>query len=209
LFKVLLLTVPPVALYFVGWAYLHFYLRAFGIGLSELDLDVQTIFIYSFPVIRALIDAHMAWITVFALALVLAVLFALILPRAWIEAAERRARLAAPWILALVVFIAIPVAAAWSIPGIRSTAHGAADRKWTSEGVAMDAALHRGDAAGKVRWERNYRECASRRALDLIFSDKAAYYLLCASTVDKRSALVFEVRREGGLSSVRFVTREP
>ena len=59
LFEVLVATIPAVLIYFVGWAYLHFYLKVFGIGMSELDLDVQTILIYSYPVIQKL---GWAWI---------------------------------------------------------------------------------------------------------------------------------------------------
>ena len=62
------------------------------------------------------------------------------------------------------------------------------------------------DPEGKDRaWHDNYRRCSGRRALDLLFSDKESYYMLCISSVDKTDGIVFEVRRETGLVSVRLV----
>ena len=54
LFELVIATIPMVMLYFVGWTYLYFYLKVFGIGISELDLDIQTILIYSYPPIQLL-----------------------------------------------------------------------------------------------------------------------------------------------------------
>jgi hypothetical protein len=45
-FEIAIATIPAVVLYFIGWVYLNFYISAFGITVSELDLDIQTIFIY-------------------------------------------------------------------------------------------------------------------------------------------------------------------
>jgi hypothetical protein len=41
LFELVIATIPAVVLYFFGWAYLHFYLRAFSIDVSELSLDLH------------------------------------------------------------------------------------------------------------------------------------------------------------------------
>jgi hypothetical protein len=50
-----LATAPLVLLYFIGWVYLHYYLRAFRIEVSELDLDLPTILIYSVRPVKALL----------------------------------------------------------------------------------------------------------------------------------------------------------
>jgi len=63
------------------------------------------------------------------------------------------------------------------------------------------------DGKEKSAWYDSYKRCAGRRGLDLIFADKDAYYMLCISSVDDSSALVFEVRRDAGLASVRFARR--
>lgn len=208
LFNLLLLTIPPVLLYFAGWAYLHFYLRAFGVSLSELDLDVQTIFIYSVPVIRALIGATMTWIAALVIALVFLLGIVFLPPRPWSGAMERIVRGARGWALAIVVFLIVPLVAAWSIPYIRGTAYEAADRKWVSQGVPINVLVHTGKERQQVEWIANYQQCGKRRGLDLVFSDKAAYYILCVSTLDKRSAVVYEFRRDVGLVSVRFTSRD-
>jgi hypothetical protein len=52
----------------------------------------------------------------------------------------------------------------------------------------------------------SYMQCSDQQALLWIFSDEKAYYLLCKSVHNSNEGYVFEVRREFGLSSVRFVS---
>jgi len=48
--------------------------------------------------------------------------------------------------------------------------------------------------------------CSDQEALRLIVSDGKVYYLLCKSAENEGEGYVFEVRHEGGLASVRFVS---
>src|SRR6266481_3594694 len=71
LFELAIATLPAVLLYFFGWAFLHFYLKAFSIEVSELNLDLQTIFIYSVPPFRALMGFYgLYWLWAFIVALI-------------------------------------------------------------------------------------------------------------------------------------------
>lgn len=64
----LIVTIPGVLLYFMGWAYLYYYLQSFGIYPSELKLDTMTVLIYSYTPISDFISTHwvvvVLWITV-------------------------------------------------------------------------------------------------------------------------------------------------
>lgn len=200
--------IPPALLYFVGWAYLYFYLQAFGIGISELDLDIQTIFIYAYPPIRLLWLSYWGW----ALLAVL-VLFVSILVVRKVTTPATRSWLAG-WIRGTTVlgqglrlFVVISLMAVLLVQVVRPYAVQAADRKWVSEGVRLEALVKDPDGKEKSAWYDSYKRCAGRRGLDLIFADKDAYYMLCISSVDDSSALVFEVRRDAGLASVRFARR--
>lgn len=44
----IIVTAPGLLLYFLGWAYLSYYLFLFGVNPSELKLDPQTVFINSY-----------------------------------------------------------------------------------------------------------------------------------------------------------------
>jgi hypothetical protein len=199
LFELIIATLPAVLLYFFGWAFLHFYLKAFSIDVSELDLDLQTIFIYSVPPLRALMGLY--WLWAFMLVLVALIwVFQWMLPQFYRRIIELPAI-----VLGLGLFAIVASAAVASVPMIRSVAADAAGRKWSGgTGLPIEAIVK--EPEGKDRsWQDNYERCSSRRALDLIFSDKESYYMLCISNVEKTTAVVFEVRRETGLVSVRFV----
>jgi hypothetical protein len=208
LFELVIATIPTVLLYFVGWAYLYFYLRVFGIGISELDLDIQTIFIYAYPPIHYFGMSYWYWILLTIVAILLACRFAPHPAKMKFAAFYGGARATPPIAKGLGLFGILLVVAFLCVPFVRSDAERAADRKWTSEGVRIEAIAKEPESKEKSGWYDNYRRCAGRRALDLIFSDKDAYYMLCTSSVDETSALVFEVRRDAGLASVRFVKRQ-
>lgn len=206
----LVVTLPAVLLYFVGWAYLHYYLQAFGIGISELDLDLQTILLYSLPPFKILFSAYWPWILGgFFLAWLLAQLCRGIPARyrvrigsttSWAPKLPLLVRV--PAILVL-LFLAV-IACAYAI---RVAALQNADDKWTSEGTRIEAMVKAAEGEGKSNIHSNYRSCNERRALDLIISDKEAYYILCISRVEPKSAIVFEVRRSTGLASARLIQR--
>lgn len=212
LFKLVMATIPAVVLYFVGWAYLHFYLKTFGISVSELDLDIQTILIYSFPPIQILTRSWWHWLLLAAVALLVIVWSVRRLMgqdmKENLANFCKRARCASPIAQGLGLFVILLILVVVFVPIIGSAAAQAANRKWLSEGVRIEAVVKEPDPKGKSAWYENYNRCASRRALDLIFADKESYYMLCISSFDKTSALVFEVRRHIGLVSVRFIRHE-
>jgi hypothetical protein len=55
-------------------------------------------------------------------------------------------------------------------------------------------------------WRESYAQCVAQQALLLIYADDKAYYLLCKSVENSSEGIVFEVRREFGLTSVRFAS---
>jgi len=212
LFKLFMATIPAVVLYFVGWAYLHFYLKAFGISVSELDLDIQTILIYSFPPLQILVRSWWHWLVLGLVALLVIVWlvrrFAVQDTKEKLANVCNRTRSASPVTQGLGLLVILLILVVVFVPIIGSAAAQAANRKWVSEGVLIEAVVKEPDAKEKSAWHENYKRCGSRRALDLIFVDKESYYMLCISSLDKASALVFEIRRQIGLVSVRFVRRE-
>jgi hypothetical protein len=213
-FEIALATLPAVLLYFVGWAYLHFYLRAFRIDVSELDLDLQTILIYSFRPLKALMLLYLAAVVV--VILVVWILRSLI--PTWKEQTTRfygRLIEAPALVHGLVLFTILALVAVASIPTIRSVAAEAANEKWTGavdvrlpvQVLIKESESKESGTKESNEWLDNYKTCSStaRRGLDLIFADKGSYYLLCTSPDDSTQGIIFEIRRETGLASIRFV----
>jgi hypothetical protein len=56
-----IVTTPGLLLYFLGWAYLSYYLFLFGVNPSELKLDPQTVFISSYVPLYGLVASN--WIS--------------------------------------------------------------------------------------------------------------------------------------------------
>ena len=56
--EIVIVTVPAVVAYYLGWAYLYYYMGAFGIGVSELDMGIETMFIYSMPAVILLAKSY-------------------------------------------------------------------------------------------------------------------------------------------------------
>ncbi len=206
--ELVIATIPAALLYLIGWTYLYFYLQAFGIGISELELDLQTIFIYSYPPIRMLWLSYWGWVLLGVGALASGIWVV----RLRTTPAARNAL--ARWIFGvstvsqgLRLFFAVSILAVLLVPAVRTNAVQAADRKWVSEGIRVEAIVKEPEKGEKSAWYESYKRCASRRALDLVFADKDAYYMLCISGVDESSGIVYEVRRDSGLASVRFARR--
>jgi hypothetical protein len=65
IFDFVIVTLPGLLLYFLGWAYLYYYLRYFGISPSEAKLDAQTVLIYSYVPFYDVVASH--WIIVIGL----------------------------------------------------------------------------------------------------------------------------------------------
>jgi hypothetical protein len=225
----IVVTIPAVLLYFVGWVYLYFYLGAFGIGVSELDLDIQTIFLYFLPPIRLLAkfiwDGFLANLYLAGGLLVLiaiaAVLFKQCAPGHFQSLGQRLStsfnnlrelfaslQTASVIVQCLLVFVLLVSLAIIAVPVIRSTAGYAADRQWVTRGTMIAAMIKKADEMQSSSWFDNYKACSERRALNLIFADKETYFMLCIDKYDASFGVVYEVRRDAGLASVRPVTRK-
>lgn len=192
---IVLVTAATVLIFFVGWAYLNFYLRAFGILISELDLDIQTIFIYSYPPARLLLGTYYWWISI--------VIIFLLVTAVLVGRRLFGRPFALPIALALLMLIIF-----FSVPLIRWAALQTANLKWTSEGIAIAIEATVKEPETNKNWYENYQRCANRGGLDLIIADKESFYILCKSTVDKAVGDVYEIRRDVGLVSVRHVKQK-
>jgi hypothetical protein len=215
----LIATSPAVVLYFIGWAYLYSFLSAFGINMAEIHMDTPTIFIYSFsPLYKLAMSYGLHFLFVIGGLLLI-----------WAAVGYLPHRIAAPVKFGyekatgvisksvaakLFVFVVASIFVALSLLQVsKITAIQASDRLWKDEGAANTLALiSEKDAkpsAGLTKfpysqWRASYDKCVDEQALLLIYSDDKAYYFLCKSKINKNEGLVFEVRRELGLVSVRF-----
>jgi hypothetical protein len=209
--EIILVTIPAVILYFVGWVYLNAYLSAFGINVSELDLDIQTIFIYAFPPTRILLQSFWPYIL---LALLITIIFIYLvasnlskpllrsLKQFWNHFTTGSVGFRIFCIYIVTLFVAVA-----ALPAIRWAAFHAAQQKWKTESFHVEALLKESEKTIQQQWVDNYNKCTERHALDLIMSDKESYYLLCTSSLDRSSGIVYEVRREVGLVSIRYVNQ--
>jgi hypothetical protein len=77
----LVATIPAVLLYFLGWAYLYYFLSSFGIYLSELKLDVTTVLIYSYAPLHDIVENHLKIIIFSCLAVVAIIYSRISLPK--------------------------------------------------------------------------------------------------------------------------------
>jgi len=74
--QLLVAAAPAAILYFTGWSYLYFYLGKFDINISEINFDLPTIFIYSYPPLHTLWECHFTVIIASTVVLALLWLFA-------------------------------------------------------------------------------------------------------------------------------------
>jgi hypothetical protein len=230
IYEFIVATVPAVILYFLGWSYLYFYLSSFGINISEFKLDLQTIFIYAYSPIQTLTTHLVArflthWIVYVAIVVAAVILFFAM--RRYLSDAKKKkinelkSRLqtalasyvpTSPLVRALVFLFAIAfLMPLLLIPLARQAASETANNVWTHQTQQMVAIVREDDFVDdndeRYSLLTNYRQCQSRLELGLIFSDDEGYYMLCRSHDDPNTGLVFEVRREKGLMSVRYVNK--
>lgn len=198
---VVVAVIPAALAYFVGWAYLHYYLLEFGIGISELELGVESIFVYAAPPVFWAVKSYW-WIP---LALIL---FGGLLCRYWKLPVTLFCRLrgltkgAHPTVEGVASFLLLILLAMAMAPLIKHVAVERATVKWDRVGVRIQAAVGQPEEA--TTQFADYKSCMERRALDLIFADKNAYYLLCISEINNATGAVYEVRRtDARLASVR------
>jgi hypothetical protein len=224
IFEFILATLPAVLLYFIGWVYLNSYLSGFAINVSELQLDTQTIFIYSFSPFQIIIQRYWIRLGLIALGLTILVIALVWIARKYLSS-TRRATLRAKagqligavaalppalygfiGIIAALVFLALLVA-----PVVRWSAGISVAQRWDGLGARVQPILPSEIKPSmwhqRFYWHENYERCGERRGFEFIFSDQSAYYVLCRSSVDPDTGIIYEVRHNVGLVSVRYVNR--
>lgn len=201
--------VPAAITYFIGWAYLHFFLNAFGI--LELDLGLETVLIYAAPALTWLLREHWVW-----LGLGLLVLFSAaftVLPQRWKDPGKKVCAFFAQRVgslpralRVLLALVLIGVFAMALAAKIRQAATSHAIDRWTLASVKIQAPAM---APGReTAQHQDYDVCLQRKGLDLLIADTASYFMLCPSEIDDTMGAVYEVRRDNSaLASVRQVSR--
>lgn len=201
--------VPAAITYFIGWAYLHFFLNAFGIGILELDLGLETVLIYAAPALTWLLRENWVWLG-------LLVLFSAaftVLPQRWKDPGQRVCAFFAQRVgslpralRVLLALVLIGVFAMALAAMIRQAATSHAIDRWTLASVKIQApAMVPGRETAQ---HQDYDVCLQRKGLDLLIADTASYFMLCPSEIDDTMGVVYEVRRDNSaLASVRQVSR--
>jgi len=212
---IVLVTIPAVMTYLIGWAYLHYYLSAFGIEESELELDLETILVYAAPPLSAVFGDHwVLWVLFIVVALI---------ARAMIDRQRRKAAAAAaaagvpapvvhdtrePLVHGLVALALLIVLVRAAVPYVKDLAQERARDRWERLAVRIQTVLKEGEPRSGA--QKNYATCLEQGRLDLLFADRNRYFMLCRSTVDTSVGLIFEVARdEAALVSVREARRHP
>jgi hypothetical protein len=231
----ILTTLSAVLLYFIGWVYLSSYLSLFAINVSELQLDTPTIFVYSFSPFQIVVQQYWPWIgsVVFGLFVlwVLERTFSIGAtvqkrlrkrcghkkPDEYVTLTEIRTWLwgfvkKRPFVFGLLGFLVFLMSTAFVVvPFLNWTARATATQRWEGQGAILEPILA-GEmkptmAAQSYQWHQAFQQCAERRELGIIFADQNSYYVLCRSDLDPTFGVVYEARRNAGLSSVRYVSR--
>ncbi len=70
--QLLIAAAPAVFLYFTGWSFLYFYLERFNINIGEINFDLPTVVIYSYPPLHLLWEFHGTAIIAIVLAVAVA-----------------------------------------------------------------------------------------------------------------------------------------
>ena len=215
LIQFLIATVPAIVLYFIGWAYLYFYFSSFGINIAEIHLDTSTVFIYAFSPLAIVVKAYWPWIAPLTVIIVAVVLIiTTLMPRKSrneIKQIYRWVRDKVPiGVTTLLMIIGLLIFLSALVPVVKWAAIQQRKQVWAGERPVSMVVLVEGSKpkaeADPAQVRESYMQCSDQQALLSIFSDDKAYYLLCKSVENSDVGYVFEVRREFGLSSVRFVS---
>jgi len=200
------ISVLPVAiLYFCGWAYLSFYLSAFGINIGELGLDIQTVFIYSFSPIYVLATQQTS-VVIIALGLYAALYIIYRATRRRNKAPEEHQLslsfydILSYFLVGLALFLSLLIPIRWG-------ANYKSQNLWSHGGTFTDAAPALTKSTPDLTWSENYASCRERRELSLIFSTGDRFYVLCRDSGNQAQGLVFELNGPSDLRSVRIAAK--
>jgi len=224
--SIVLVTIPAALVYFIGWAYLHYYLSAFSIDLSELEFDLEGVLIYAAPPIVSMCTDHQLAAALLLLAMAAASLWLVRL----VHRRHRNQKLAGalsypgnPHPAAAHPLLHLPsfvLKGLWALvtmvclvtllrPALRDIAIARAQAAWDMNGVAIRAIVEQPEKDDpSYLLYAGYQTCMAARRLHLVFSDRNRYFMLCKGDPDFGSAALYEVRREdSALASVRYISR--
>jgi hypothetical protein len=167
-----IVTTPGLLLYFLGWAYLSYYLFLFGINPSELKIDAQTVFISSYIPLYGLVGSNwiLSIVSILVLLFVMLALFTnlfdnklskivgrfrnyLISHMPWLQhrpvsslsSTWRAIYFTVMFFLALIIFLNLAL-----IPIARWSAKSAADERWSGAGQAITIIRSQDEAITKA-----------------------------------------------------------
>jgi len=216
-------SVLPVAfLYFIGWGYLSFYLSSFGINTSEITLDLQTIFVYSYTPFEILFSNHPWYSGLFLALYVILSIFVFkrlankqpssicgFCKKRTYESNEGSERVDLPFyvIVANYCVIILTLFTVALIP-VQYSASVKSRYIWDHGGLFTDPFPNIGESKSAAMWTESYETCRARRALLIVFAAAEKTYVLCRGALDQTQGTVFELRGEKGLASVRSVSEE-
>jgi hypothetical protein len=201
IYDFLIVAIPGLLLYFLGWAYLYFYLQLFSIDPSELKPDVQTVFIYSYTPFYNLIAGHWLLSALACIIIVLLIYTRWSLPRMAtnslggifrpVSSLPPIARIVSitflllVGILAVLSFVLNPVAK-WA-------ARDAANLRWSDDAPTMIVILNQENSSIRTNCFQNGR-------IILISAKIEARWCLCFRTIRLFSCCVglLMIREAGG-----------
>jgi hypothetical protein len=217
IFDFVIVTLPGLLLYFLGWAYLYYYLRYFGISPSEAKLDAQTVLIYSYVPFYDIIAKHWIIATLVSLTILMLIFKKWSLPDAMNNFLQKRYRSIStlspiPRIFSLTFVLLLALLLILSfmlIPLAKVAATDAELQQWTNGSQGLNAIIKKESSSEKnsvlSSWIVNFDQCQDRNDLSPIFSNDTTFFLLCRAERDRNSGVVFEVSKEKGLVSARIV----
>ncbi|NYT60578.1 hypothetical protein H0A65_16790 [Alcaligenaceae bacterium] len=214
LISAVVVAAPAVFVYFLGWSYLNYYLGAFGVGVAELDVSAETVFIYAAPAAIWLIESPSLWLVIIITVIVGVGLTHLpwrLRNQIWLVVAPiRRVLSIMPWYvralaLLVVIFIFSTLLVKLVSPVVKDAALTNAAQAWDYSGIRILATVD--FSASNLVKRQLFEACTRQERLQLVFSDKSSYYMLCPSEIEA-DGLIYEVRRNGSvLASVRRVDK--
>lgn len=215
IYQFIFATIAPATLYFLGWAYLYFYLGWFNIDISEVDPNITTVLTYGYSPIYAL----RWWTLVPILGLAIAgwiakkksSTFETLLTRLRCNYTRVKRRTPSEVALLLGVIFILFIFPWALLPLANRAATSAAEREW-QRAPTVKAVLEQDrksapdDAAPEILIQ--YGECSHRpEQLRLIFANSNRYFLLCVSKDYDNLGTIYEIERGKGLESVRSIQR--
>jgi hypothetical protein len=192
-----LVTALPISfLFFTGWSFFSAYLGTFGIDITEVDLPLQTMLVFSFRTLNT-------WE-----AFVTGVLSLLLLSLGYyyrnISIGENRQFL-------ILVILIIGIVAVFKVLGVLAelSARAASEQVWQGIRAPIEARLSIEEEKRSSLIVQDYITCRSRRGLTNVFSTTSKSFLLCRTSNEAtESGMMYTMDNTGIILSRRKIRRE-